>query len=87
MLLKEFGILALGAFAMASPMPSGNKNVDGTSTRSDWVAKYKPGNKNVDGTSTRSDWVTSYKPTDEIVDDMSLRLWVWQETYILSRNC
>ena len=45
---QKFGILALRASAMASPMPSSNKNVDGTSTRSDLVASYKPGKENVD---------------------------------------
>jgi hypothetical protein len=74
MLFQKFGLLALGASAMASPMPSGNKNVDGTSTRSDWVTSYKPSNKNVDGTSTRSDWVTSYKPSgNKNVDATSTR--------------
>jgi len=61
MFLQKVGLLALAASTMASPMPSGNKNVDDTSTRSDWVSSYK----DVDDTSTRSDWVSSYKNVDD----------------------
>jgi hypothetical protein len=74
-------LLALGASAMASPMPAGNKNVDEASTRTDWVSSYdagdeKAGSKNVDDTSTRTDWVSSYKPGSKNVDDMELPHWV-----------
>ncbi|KAG9228692.1 hypothetical protein BJ875DRAFT_500534 [Amylocarpus encephaloides] len=76
-------LLALGASALASPMPAGSKNVDEASTRSDWVSSYdagneKAGSKNVDEASTRSDWVSSYdagyaKAGSKNVDEASTR--------------
>lgn len=85
MLLQKFGLLALGALAMGSPMPNGGMNVDDANTRSDWVTKYKPGSMNVDDTNTRSDWVTKYKPGSS-PEHAELQHWVGQENYSLLRN-